>query len=79
VSSSKQTVFGVLVNALLTLLHLGPQTPRMLPSTPTRSVHVGDGSQEAAKQRALRVLKQKKLYESQRDQLYSQQFNLDQV
>lgn len=51
----------------------------MLPSTPTRSVHVGDGSQEAAKQRALRVLKQKKLYESQRDQLYSQQFNLDQV
>jgi len=34
---------------------------------------------EAAKQRALRVLKQKKLYESQRDQLYSQQFNLDQV
>jgi charged multivesicular body protein 5 len=25
------------------------------------------------------VLKQKKLYESQRDQLYSQQFNLDQV
>jgi charged multivesicular body protein 5 len=44
-------------------------------------LHVGwvRGTQEAAKQRALRVLKQKKLYESQRDQLYSQQFNLDQV
>lgn len=36
-------------------------------------------AQEAAKQRALRVLKQKKLYESQRDQLYDQQFNLEQV
>lgn len=34
---------------------------------------------EAARQRALRVLRQKKLYESQRDQLYSQQLNLEQV
>lgn len=38
-----------------------------------------DPAQDAAKQRALRVLKQKKLYEGQRDQLYSQQFNLDQT
>lgn len=36
-------------------------------------------TQEAARQRALRVLRQKKLYESQRDQLYSQQLNLEQV
>jgi len=36
-------------------------------------------AQEAAKQRALRVLRQRKLYEGQRDQLYQQQFNIDQV
>eukprot|EP00210_Caulerpa_lentillifera_P008397 g8009.t1 len=36
-------------------------------------------SQEAAKRRALQILKQKRMYEGQRDQLYSQQFNLDQV
>src|SRR4051812_48276622 len=30
-------------------------------------------------QRALRVLKQKKLYEKQRDTLYNQQFNIDQT
>ncbi|KAK9810658.1 hypothetical protein WJX73_008048 [Symbiochloris irregularis] len=36
-------------------------------------------AQESAKRRALSVLKQKKLYESQRDQLYSQQFNMDQT
>jgi len=36
-------------------------------------------AQEATKRRALQILKQKRLYESQREQLYSQQFNLDQV
>ena len=36
-------------------------------------------AQEAAKRRALTVLKQKRLYESQREQLYSQQFNVEQV
>lgn len=36
-------------------------------------------AQEAAKQRALRVLRQKKMYEGQRNQLYDQQFNLEQV
>lgn len=36
-------------------------------------------AQEAAKQRALNVLKQKRLYESQRDQLYNQQFNVEQT
>mmetsp|Transcript_28678 Transcript_28678/g.39613 ORF Transcript_28678/g.39613 Transcript_28678/m.39613 type:complete len:234 (-) Transcript_28678:233-934(-) len=35
--------------------------------------------QNAAKQRALRVLKQKKIYESQRENLYNQQFNVDQT
>ncbi|KAL6769601.1 VPS60 [Auxenochlorella protothecoides x Auxenochlorella symbiontica] len=36
-------------------------------------------AQEAAKRRALTVLKQKKLYESQRDQLYNQQYNIEQT
>ncbi|PSC76394.1 charged multivesicular body 5-like isoform B [Micractinium conductrix] len=36
-------------------------------------------AQEAAKRRALTVLKQKRLYESQRDQLYNQQFNVEQT
>ena len=36
-------------------------------------------AQTAVKQRALRVLKQKRLYESQRDSLYSQQYTLDQL
>lgn len=36
-------------------------------------------AQEAAKRRALSVLKQKRLYEGQRDQLYGQQFNMDQT
>lgn len=36
-------------------------------------------AQEAAKRRALVVLKQKRLYESQRDQLYNQQFNVEQT
>uniref|UniRef100_A0A6T7UQX8 Charged multivesicular body protein 5 n=1 Tax=Pyramimonas obovata TaxID=1411642 RepID=A0A6T7UQX8_9CHLO len=36
-------------------------------------------AQEAAKQRALRVLRQKKMYEGQRGQLYDQQFNIEQV
>lgn len=36
-------------------------------------------AQNAVKQRALRVLKQKRLYEGQRDQLYSQQYNIDQI
>lgn len=34
---------------------------------------------EAAKRRALVVLKQKKLYEGQRDRLYNQQFSVDSV
>lgn len=34
-------------------------------------------AQQAAQQRAMGVLRQKKLYEQQRDQLYTQQFNLD--
>jgi charged multivesicular body protein 5 len=36
-------------------------------------------AQEAAKRRALGVLKQKKLLEGQRDQLYNQQFNMEQT
>ncbi|KAI3438934.1 hypothetical protein D9Q98_001348 [Chlorella vulgaris] len=36
-------------------------------------------AQEAAKRRALVVLKQKRLYEGQRDQLYNQQFNVEQT
>lgn len=36
-------------------------------------------AQEAAKRRALVVLRQKRLYESQRDQLYQQQFNVEQT
>lgn len=36
-------------------------------------------AQEALKSRALRVLRQKKLLESQRDQLYNQAFNMEQV
>ncbi|KAK1322762.1 hypothetical protein QJS10_CPA02g01056 [Acorus calamus] len=36
-------------------------------------------SQEAVKARAMRVLKQKRMYEGQRDMLYNQTFNLDQV
>lgn len=34
-------------------------------------------AQRAAKQQALRLLKQKKLYEGQRDQMYAQQMNLE--
>ena len=36
-------------------------------------------AKEAAKRRALQVLKQKRMYEGQRDVLYNQQFNLEQV
>lgn len=36
-------------------------------------------SQNAIKARAMRVLKQKKMYEGQRDMLYNQAFSLDQV
>ncbi|ERN06067.1 hypothetical protein AMTRI_Chr05g64460 [Amborella trichopoda] len=36
-------------------------------------------AQEAVKARAMRVLKQKRMYEEQRDMLYNQTFNLDQV
>ncbi|PWA95892.1 SNF7 family protein [Artemisia annua] len=36
-------------------------------------------AQEAVKARAMRVLKQRKMYEGQRDMLYNQTFNLDQV
>ena len=36
-------------------------------------------AQEAAKRRALQVLKQKRLYEGQRESLYNQQFNVEQV
>lgn len=36
-------------------------------------------SQNALKSRALRLLKQKKMYEGQRDMLYNQAFSLDQV
>eukprot|EP00803_Ostreobium_quekettii_P001875 evm.model.scf_188.5 EVM.evm.TU.scf_188.5 scf_188:43373-48243(+) len=36
-------------------------------------------TQDSAKKRALTILKQKRLYEGQRDQLYQQQFNIDQV
>ncbi|CAL8997775.1 unnamed protein product [Prunus brigantina] len=36
-------------------------------------------AQEAVKSRAMRVLKQKRMYEGQRDMLYNQTFNLDQV
>jgi len=36
-------------------------------------------AQEAIKARAMRILKQKKMYEGQRDQIYSQTFNLEQV
>lgn len=36
-------------------------------------------AQEAVKARAMRVLKQKRMYEGQRDMLFNQTFNLDQV
>ncbi|CAL8468439.1 g7979 [Coccomyxa elongata] len=36
-------------------------------------------AQDAAKRRALSVLKQKRLYENQREQLYNQQFNMEQT
>eukprot|EP00850_Spirogloea_muscicola_P022857 SM000315S11894 [mRNA] locus=s315:15388:17102:+ [translate_table: standard] len=36
-------------------------------------------AQDAAKRRALNLLKQKRMYEGQRDQLYSQSYNLEQV
>jgi len=36
-------------------------------------------AKKAVQQRALRVLKQKKIYEKQRDVLYTQQFNIDQT
>uniref|UniRef100_A0A2P2JZV3 Charged multivesicular body protein 5-like n=1 Tax=Rhizophora mucronata TaxID=61149 RepID=A0A2P2JZV3_RHIMU len=36
-------------------------------------------AQEAVKARAMRVLKQKRMYEGQRDMVYNQTFNLDQV
>lgn len=36
-------------------------------------------AQDAVKRRALQVLKQKKLYESQREQLYNQSFNMEQT
>jgi charged multivesicular body protein 5 len=36
-------------------------------------------AQEAVKARAMRVLKQRKMYEGQRDMLYNQTYNLDQV
>uniref|UniRef100_A0A6N2MH54 Charged multivesicular body protein 5 n=1 Tax=Salix viminalis TaxID=40686 RepID=A0A6N2MH54_SALVM len=36
-------------------------------------------AQEAVKARAMRVLKQKKMYEGQRDMLFNQTYNLDQV
>ncbi|WJX20097.1 hypothetical protein P8452_09693 [Trifolium repens] len=36
-------------------------------------------AQEAVKSRAMRVLKQKRMYEGQRDMLYNQTYNLDQV
>eukprot|EP00696_Hemimastix_kukwesjijk_P006822 gnl/Hemi2/18662_TR6181_c0_g1_i1.p1 gnl/Hemi2/18662_TR6181_c0_g1~~gnl/Hemi2/18662_TR6181_c0_g1_i1.p1 ORF type:complete len:226 (-),score=88.76 gnl/Hemi2/18662_TR6181_c0_g1_i1:189-866(-) len=36
-------------------------------------------AQNAIKQRAMRVLQQKKNYERQRDQLYQQQFSMDQI
>ncbi|XP_039067267.1 vacuolar protein sorting-associated protein 60.1-like isoform X2 [Hibiscus syriacus] len=36
-------------------------------------------AQEAIKARAMRILKQKRVYEGQRDMLYSQMFNLDQA
>ncbi|VAH12076.1 unnamed protein product [Triticum turgidum subsp. durum] len=36
-------------------------------------------AQEAVKARAMRILKQRKMYEGQRDMLYNQTYNLDQV
>ena len=36
-------------------------------------------AQDAAKRRALAILKQKKLLEGQREQLYAQQFNMEQT
>ncbi|KAJ3304158.1 hypothetical protein HDU76_005240, partial [Blyttiomyces sp. JEL0837] len=36
-------------------------------------------AKEAVKQKAMRILKQKKLYEGQRDQLMSQSFNMEQA
>ncbi|GLC35560.1 hypothetical protein PLESTB_000193800 [Pleodorina starrii] len=36
-------------------------------------------AQDAIKRRALQVLKQRKLYESQREQLYQQQYNIEQT
>lgn len=39
----------------------------------------GSPAYKQAQQRALRVLKQKKMYDKQRDHLYNQQFNIDQT
>jgi len=36
-------------------------------------------AQEALKRRAMTVLKQKKMFEQQRDTLYNQQFNMEQT
>ena len=36
------------------------------------------GAKNAVKQKALRILKQKKMYEAQRDQLMNQSFNMEQ-
>ena len=36
-------------------------------------------AQNAVKQRAMRILKQKKMYENQRESLMNQQFNVEQV
>ena len=36
-------------------------------------------AKEAAKRRALQVLKQRRLYEGQREQLYNQQYNVEQI
>jgi len=43
-----------------------------------RRARVG-AAQDAAKRRALVVLKQRKMYESQREQLYGQKFNVEQM
>lgn len=44
------------------------------------NLHLVSGpTQDGIKRRALQVLKQKKLFESQRDQLYQQQYNIEQT
>ena len=55
------------------------QCRRHAPPTAFRRPCLGPSSAAARSLPPLQVLKQKRLYESQRDQLYNQQFNVEQT